>query len=65
MKKGLILLLGLLMCLTMLPVSAYVENDELGEVRRPNDLAGGYELYEVIDLDAIKEPEYNDSLILH
>ena len=64
MKKGLIVLLGLLMCLTMLPVSAFVENDSLGEVRRPNDLAGGYDTYEVIDLDAIKEPEYNDSLIL-
>ena len=38
MKKGLIVLLGLLMCLTMLPVSAFVENDSLGEVRRPNDL---------------------------
>lgn len=52
------------MCLLLLPVNAYVENDLLGEVKRPFDLQAGYELYEWIDLDAIKEPEYNDSLML-
>lgn len=64
MKKGFIAALSLLMCLLLLPVNAYVENDLLGEVKRPFDLQAGYELYEWIDLDAIKEPEYNDSLML-
>lgn len=38
MKKGFIAALSRSMCLLLLPVNAYVENDLLGEVKRPFDL---------------------------
>ena len=66
MKKIMAVLLTALMCSAMLlNVSAYIENDTLGETKK--DYEGwGYDgdTFDIIKLDGIKEPEYNDGLIL-
>ena len=66
MKKLTAILLAVLMCSAMLlNVSAYIENDMLGETKK--DYEGwGYDgnFDDILKLDGIKEPEYNDGLIM-
>lgn len=66
MKKIMAVLLTALMCSAMLlNASAYIENDLLGETKK--DYEGwGYtgDWQDILKLDGIKEPEYNDGLIL-
>ncbi len=66
MKKLTAILLAVLMCSAMLVnVSAYIENDTLGETKKDYEGWGWDGNFDdILKLDGIKEPEYNDGLIM-
>lgn len=64
-KLGAVMLAAFMCSLMLLNAAAYIENDFLGETKKDYegwDYDGDFQ--DILRLDGIKEPEYNDGLIL-